>query len=98
LFKVNLTILKIYITADHRKAGPDAGGSPGYGITLLAETTTGNLHSTTRLYSFYAIGCTLTTEKMGVGGSIPEDLGQLAANVLLEEILRVYSAVVIRLL
>lgn len=63
----------IYITADHRKAGQDAGGSPGYGITLLAETTT---------------GCTLTAEKIGVGGSVPEDLGLLAANILLEEVLR----------
>jgi len=70
---LNTFTADIYITADHRKAGPDAGGSPGYGITLLAETTT---------------GCILTTEKMGVGGTIPEDLGKLAANILLEEILR----------
>ena len=42
-FLLFLMNIKIYITADHRKAGPDAGGSPGYGITLLAETTTGML-------------------------------------------------------
>lgn len=46
---------KIYITADHRKAGPDSGGSPGYGITLLAETTSGM-----RLFTFcYNIICRL---------------------------------------
>lgn len=39
----------------------------------------------------YITGCTLTTEKIGVGGSVPEDLGILAANILLEEILRVFS-------
>eukprot|EP01130_Rhizamoeba_saxonica_P016513 TRINITY_DN764_c0_g1_i1.p1 TRINITY_DN764_c0_g1~~TRINITY_DN764_c0_g1_i1.p1 ORF type:complete len:359 (+),score=66.74 TRINITY_DN764_c0_g1_i1:43-1119(+) len=62
----------VFIYTDHHK-GKDAGLSPGYGLSLVAESTTGTL---------------LTVEKMGEGGQIPEDLGEYCANLLLHEILR----------
>ncbi|EGG15129.1 RNA 3'-terminal phosphate cyclase family protein [Cavenderia fasciculata] len=61
----------VYISSDIYK-GAEAGSSPGYGLTLVAETTT---------------GCCLSAECMASEGEIPEDLGQRTANLLLEEIL-----------
>jgi len=62
----------VYVYSDHYK-GKDAGGSPGYGISLVAETTT---------------GCLLSSELMGRGGINPEDLAIETAQHLLQEILR----------
>jgi len=68
----------VYIYTDHW-AGARAGNSPGFGITLTAETTT---------------GCFLTAEVCsgpagGAGGpTVPEELGRRGARALLEEIFR----------
>eukprot|EP01133_Synstelium_polycarpum_P018950 gene18950-22677_t len=61
----------VYISSDHYK-GSESGSSPGYGLTLVAETTT---------------GCCISAECMGAPGETPEDLGEKTANFLLEEIL-----------
>jgi len=62
----------VFIYTDHYK-GNDAGLSPGYGLSLRAETTT---------------GCFLSYEQMGASGIVPEDLAQTCATQLLQEILR----------
>ncbi|XP_024397674.1 probable RNA 3'-terminal phosphate cyclase-like protein [Physcomitrium patens] len=74
----------VYIFSDHVK-GDEAGKSPGYGISMVAETTTGCLLS--------AEGAALTqshdededTEKQEKA-MLPEDIGSRAAMLLLEEI------------
>jgi len=62
----------VYIYTDHYKR-KDAGGSPGYGLSLVAETTN---------------GCLLSSEMMGRGGLLPEDLAIETSQQLLQEILR----------
>ena len=54
--------------------GPDSGLSPGYGLSLRAETTT---------------GCFLSCELMGDKGVLPEDLARNCTKMLLHEIIRV---------
>jgi len=61
---------KVYIHTDHYK-GADSGLSPGFGVALVAETTTGGLYS---------------ADSLAEAGSLPEDIGKLAAHRLLEEI------------
>eukprot|EP01132_Coremiostelium_polycephalum_P003233 gene3233-4047_t len=61
----------VFISSDHYK-GNESGLSPGYGLTLVAETTT---------------GCCLSAECMGSADETPEELGEKTANALLEEIL-----------
>lgn len=90
----------VHIFADHFKGGKDGGNSPGYSISLIAETTTGALLS---------IECTakprrermipgtehslLTSSNNDNNNGIdherqsPEDIGTQAAYMLLEEIL-----------
>ncbi|EFJ17337.1 hypothetical protein SELMODRAFT_114666, partial [Selaginella moellendorffii] len=65
----------MYIFTDHY-TGSDSGKSPGYGISLVAEMTT---------------GCILSSECVAThsGASelqLPEDLGMQAAMSLLQEI------------
>eukprot|EP01091_Cochliopodium_minus_P015712 TRINITY_DN5676_c0_g1_i1.p1 TRINITY_DN5676_c0_g1~~TRINITY_DN5676_c0_g1_i1.p1 ORF type:complete len:419 (-),score=89.89 TRINITY_DN5676_c0_g1_i1:28-1245(-) len=60
----------IYIYSDHCK-GEVAGKSPGYGISLVAETTT---------------GCVLGAEYLSPVGTLPEDLGKDVAKLMLQEI------------
>ncbi|PVU97615.1 hypothetical protein BB561_000442 [Smittium simulii] len=60
----------IYIYTDVY-SGKESGLSPGYGLALVAESTTGALFS---------------TELCAVAGSTPEDLGKQCANQLLAEI------------
>lgn len=63
---------------DHRanNAGSEAGASPGYGLTLVAETTT---------------GCNISCELMGDKGQLPEDVAKQCVQTLFNEILRVCS-------
>lgn len=68
----------IYITADQTK-GKAAGNSPGFGITLVAETTEGVC---------YAAELCSRRSADGADPSVPEDLGVKAAQMLLEEIYR----------
>jgi len=62
----------VFIYTDHYK-GNESGLSPGYGLSLRAETTT---------------GCFLSFEQMGESGMVPEDLATSCAHQLLHEILR----------
>ena len=68
----------VYIYTDHF-TGPKSGKSPGFGLTLTAETTT---------------GCFLTAEVCSnpaggsLGPTVPEELGTSGARALLEEIFR----------
>lgn len=68
----------IYIYSDQAK-GKLAGNSPGFGITLVAETTEG--------VSYSAELCSNQAQN-GEDPSVPEDLGRAAAQKLLEEIYR----------
>ena len=65
----------IYIYTDHRK-GPQSGKSPGFGICLYAETTNGHV-----------LGAeTFPIQDQDKKSLVPEEVGKLAANTLLEEI------------
>uniref|UniRef100_UPI00358E63D0 RNA 3'-terminal phosphate cyclase-like protein n=1 Tax=Myxine glutinosa TaxID=7769 RepID=UPI00358E63D0 len=64
----------VYVTSDHRK-GKAAGGSPGFGMALVAVTTEG-----------YVLGAELTSDPVNPG--TPEDLGKRCAHHLLDEISR----------
>lgn len=68
----------IYIYSDQTK-GKLAGNSPGFGITLTAETTTGVCYSSELVSNVI---------QSGSDPSVPEDLGVAAAQKLLEEIYR----------
>lgn len=68
----NNFIPDVYIHADHYK-GKDAGDSSGYGLALVAETTTGMV---------------MSTEMTGQQGVPPEDFGVHVARMLLEEIVK----------
>nr|CAG4646252.1 EOG090X05X4 [Macrothrix elegans] len=66
----------VFILTDHRKSL--AGGlSPGFGITLTAETTNGAF-----------LSAEAVSNPQGESPSLPEDLGEKAALLLLEEIYR----------
>ena len=56
--------------------------SPGFGLTLVAETTNG---------AFLAAESASNPKGSDQGPSIPEDLGKEASGLLLEEIYRVLS-------
>ncbi|XP_063900961.1 RNA 3'-terminal phosphate cyclase-like protein [Zophobas morio] len=62
----------VYIYTDHYK-GVESGLSPGYGVSLVAETTSGAL---------------LSAEESATAGVSPFDVGRTAARLLLEEIYR----------
>jgi RNA 3'-terminal phosphate cyclase-like protein len=70
--RLNRFIPDVYIYTDHYK-GAEAGKSPGYGITLVAETTD---------------GCLYSAECAARAGEPPEDVGHRATKSLLEEISR----------
>ncbi|XP_050221301.1 probable RNA 3'-terminal phosphate cyclase-like protein [Mercurialis annua] len=81
----NRLLPDVHIFTDH-KAGLQAGNSPGYGISLVAETTTGCFISADTAIS-YARGDDLgelDDEKKEL--MPPEDVGKQIASVLLEEI------------
>ncbi|CAH3129542.1 unnamed protein product [Pocillopora meandrina] len=72
---LNQFVSDIYIYTDHSKGG-QSGKSPGFGISLVAESTTGAMLS-------------VQTSSTPVGEGqpvVPEDLGKQAAEMLLEEI------------
>ena len=70
----------VYIYADHF-TGAKSGKSPGFGLTLTAETTTGVFLSAE--VSSNPVGSETKREP-----TVPEDLGQTGAHALLEEIYR----------
>ncbi|UJR22454.1 hypothetical protein I4U23_025512 [Adineta vaga] len=69
----------VYIYVDHQK-GPNAGLSPGYGLTLAAETKNGSVIS--------AESCSIPRAEEGTTTTItiPEDLAKEAVFKLLDEI------------
>ncbi len=67
---LNDFVKDIFIYTDYYK-GDEAGKSPGYALSLVAETTT---------------GCLIGAEAVGEEGSVPEDVGALAVKRLLEEV------------
>ena len=69
-------IADIYITIDQRK-GPQGGMSPGFGIFLTAETTEG---------VFYHGEAMSQPKGAEQSQSIPEEVGEAAAEKLLDEI------------
>ena len=76
----------VYLHTDHL-TGAKAGKSPGFGLVLTAETTTGAFLS--------AEAASRSKDEMegeeGEGKkepTVPEELGEAAANALLEEIYR----------
>uniref|UniRef100_A0A7S1IWZ8 RNA 3'-terminal-phosphate cyclase (ATP) n=1 Tax=Eutreptiella gymnastica TaxID=73025 RepID=A0A7S1IWZ8_9EUGL len=70
----------IFITSDHFR-GDEAGLSPGFGITLVAESTNkGDL--------FLAEEVVPEPEQMTKDQLTPEDMGDRAARLLLEQIMR----------
>ncbi|XP_042767850.1 RNA 3'-terminal phosphate cyclase-like protein isoform X4 [Panthera leo] len=74
---LNKFIPDIYIYTDHMK-GVSSGKSPGFGLSLVAETTTGAF-----------LSAELASNPQGQGAAVlPEDLGQNCAKLLLEEIYR----------
>ncbi|KAI8388031.1 RNA 3'-terminal phosphate cyclase domain-containing protein [Radiomyces spectabilis] len=67
---LNRYIPDVYIYTDVYK-GAESGKSPGFALSLVAESTTGAL---------------LSAEKAAQPGQTPEDVGVIAAKLLLEEV------------
>jgi RNA 3'-terminal phosphate cyclase-like protein len=76
---LNALLADVFIFTDHM-SGREAGNSPGYGITLVAETTTGRMIS--------AEACVGDPSAANAEQIVPEDIGVRAAHALLEEIQR----------
>lgn len=66
----NKLLPDVYIYSDHYK-GSESGQSPGFALSLVAETTTGVF---------------LGAEAAAAGGNLPEDVATLASHLLCEEI------------
>ncbi|MED6138372.1 hypothetical protein PIB30_073713 [Stylosanthes scabra] len=82
----NPLLSDVHIFTDHR-SGPQAGNSPGYGISLVAETTTGCLISADTAISHARHEETAGLEDDSKEGLMPpEDVGRGIANILLGEI------------
>ncbi|KYO20841.1 RNA 3'-terminal phosphate cyclase-like protein [Alligator mississippiensis] len=74
---LNKFIPDIYIYTDHMK-GTSSGKSPGFGLSLVAETINGTF-----------LSAELASNPQGQGAAVlPEELGQNCAKLLLEEIYR----------
>ncbi|XP_067839527.1 RNA 3'-terminal phosphate cyclase-like protein isoform X1 [Heptranchias perlo] len=74
---LNKFIPDIYIYTDHMK-GANSGKSPGFGLSLVAETTNGTF-----------LSAELASNPQGQGSPVlPEDLGKNCAKLLLEEVYR----------
>lgn len=66
----NKLLPDVYIYSDHYK-GVESGQSPGFALSLVAETTTGVF---------------LSAEAAATGGNLPEDVAMQASHLLCEEI------------
>ncbi|KAG9079073.1 hypothetical protein FS749_008854 [Ceratobasidium sp. UAMH 11750] len=69
---LNRYINDIYLVTDVYRRD-DSGKSPGFGMSLVATSTTGALHC---------------AEAIGEGGAVPNDIGYTASRALLAEIQR----------
>ncbi|KAG8384737.1 hypothetical protein BUALT_Bualt04G0149300 [Buddleja alternifolia] len=81
----NRLLPDVHIFTDH-KAGPQAGKSPGYGITLFAETTSGCFISADTAVSYGRGEDEGEVEDKKKELSPPEDIGVQIASTLLGEI------------
>ncbi|CAK7332029.1 unnamed protein product [Dovyalis caffra] len=80
----NRLLPDVRIFTDHR-AGPQAGNSPGYGISLVAETTSGCFISADTAVSYARVDDGgMEDERQEL--MPPEDVGEQIASVLLQEI------------
>lgn len=66
----NHFIPDVFISTDHYK-GKEGGTSPGYGVSLVAQSTA---------------GCVLGVERAAAVRELPEDLGEAVAQLLCEEV------------
>lgn len=80
---LNRLIPDVYVFTDHY-SGQESGKSPGYGISLVAETTTGCLISAEGAATHPKADGEETMEK--IGPVLPEDIGLQAVTQLLEEV------------
>nr|CAB3497585.1 unnamed protein product [Digitaria exilis] len=80
----NRFIPDVHIFTDHR-SGSAGGRSPGYGVSLVAETTTGCLLSVDVTVSYPSVD-EMNEESEKPELMSPEDLGVQAASMLLEEV------------
>jgi len=69
---LNNMLPDVYIYTDHYR-GPEGGLSPGFGLSLVAETTKGTLYS---------------ADCVARPGELPEELGKRTARFLFEEVCR----------
>jgi hypothetical protein len=69
---LNKLLPDVYIYTDHVK-GPESGLSPGFGVTLVAESTS---------------GCLASAESCTGAGETPEELGARVASLLCDEVSR----------
>lgn len=75
---LNQLLADVFVFTDHM-SGPEAGLSPGYGVMLVAETTTGQ---------YICSEASAAADIMGQEESVPEEVGRQAARGLFEEIRR----------
>ncbi|KAJ1292874.1 hypothetical protein BS78_01G023700 [Paspalum vaginatum] len=80
----NRFIPDVHIFTDHR-SGSSGGRSPGYGVSLVAETTTGCLLSVDATVSYPSVD-EINEDYEKPELISPEDLGVQAASMLLEEV------------
>ncbi|PNW79091.1 hypothetical protein CHLRE_09g400367v5 [Chlamydomonas reinhardtii] len=81
---LNTLLADVYVFTD-ATSGAASGKSPGYGITLVAETTAGCLISAE---ACHVAPSRQQTEGGTQGELVPEDIGTTAAQLLLEEVRR----------
>ncbi|KAG8655429.1 hypothetical protein MANES_04G047600v8 [Manihot esculenta] len=81
----NRLLPDVHIFTDH-KAGPQAGNSPGYGISLVAETTSGCFISADTAISYVRGDDIGEMEDERKELMPPENVGEQIASILLEEI------------
>ncbi|KAG2490367.1 hypothetical protein HYH03_011169 [Edaphochlamys debaryana] len=81
---LNSLLADVYVFTD-AATGAMSGTSPGFGVTLVAETTSGALIGAEACAAKQAGG---DTEEAGPGPQVPEEVGVAAAHLLLEEIKR----------
>ncbi|KAL2454396.1 putative RNA 3'-terminal phosphate cyclase-like protein [Abeliophyllum distichum] len=82
---LNHLLPDVYIFTDH-KAGPQAGKSPGYGITLVAKTTSGCFISADTAVSYASGKEDGMDDEENKELSPPEDVGEQITSMLLGEI------------
>ncbi|KAL2487693.1 putative RNA 3'-terminal phosphate cyclase-like protein [Forsythia ovata] len=82
---LNRLLPDVYIFTDH-KAGPQAGKSPGYGITLVAETTSGCFISADTAVSYASGKEDGMDDEENKELNPPEDVGEQITSILLGEI------------